>query len=169
MYIKFEIGTYSDIPLALLVDMSPHLVTPSKEEIMKWVEEGKEAVSSYRGRTCYGDLEPCVVIAHKHGFDIKLPKLDGDDEISCLQKIIELIDKANIVPRQLAIDNHPSFNAKCNVHVPNNTMLRFDEVIFIEDACTVGIQEHLNEGYRIIAVCPQPDQRRPDYILGKES
>lgn len=25
----------------------------------------------------------------------------------------------------------------------------------------------LDAGWRILAVCPQPDQRRPDYILGR--
>lgn len=42
-----------------------------------------------------------------------------------------------------------------------------DKVMVLEDACTDKLQEHLEEGWRIIAVCPQRDQRRPDYILGK--
>lgn len=29
------------------------------------------------------------------------------------------------------------------------------------------LQEQIAKGWRIIAACPQPDQRRPDYILGR--
>ena len=42
-----------------------------------------------------------------------------------------------------------------------------DETLLMEDACTNALQENLDNGWRIIAVCPQP-QRRPDYILGRK-
>jgi hypothetical protein len=37
----------------------------------------------------------------------------------------------------------------------------------LDDACTDNLQAHLNEGWRIIAVCPPDAKRRPDYILGR--
>lgn len=59
-----------------------------------------------------------------------------------------------------------SWNAK--VAVPVNTWLNnVNEMRLLEDCCTDALQDVINEGYRIIAVCPQPDQRRPDYILGR--
>lgn len=39
--------------------------------------------------------------------------------------------------------------------------------MLLEDACTDQLQGALNSGWRIISACPQPDQRRPDYILGR--
>jgi hypothetical protein len=59
------------------------------------------------------------------------------------------------------------FNEVCNVHIGNIGLLHINQVAYANDKCTEELQELLNEGWRIIAVCPQPDQRRPDYILGR--
>lgn len=58
------------------------------------------------------------------------------------------------------------FNSKCDVHVPNLGLLNINKVAYANDYCTEELGEKLSKGWRIIAVCPQPDQRRPDYILG---
>ncbi|MEM6625298.1 MAG: hypothetical protein AAGA72_18620 [Pseudomonadota bacterium] len=57
--------------------------------------------------------------------------------------------------------------ATVHVHLPNNVLHSFNEVHFEEDACTDAIQELLDEGWRIICVCPPLNSRRPDYILGR--
>lgn len=59
------------------------------------------------------------------------------------------------------------FNDRCSVHVPGLGLLIMNELHVERDSCTDRIQERLDEGWRIVAVCPQPDQRRPDYILGR--
>lgn len=46
-------------------------------------------------------------------------------------------------------------------------LLLLDEVDWMEDACTQELQQRLDEGWRILAVCPPNAQRRPDYILGR--
>lgn len=61
----------------------------------------------------------------------------------------------------------PQMNNKCNVVVAGTTVIDIDEVLLAPDYCTNSLQEHLNEGWRILAICVQPDQRRPDYILGR--
>jgi hypothetical protein len=58
-------------------------------------------------------------------------------------------------------------NKKVNVAVPNLGLLTIEHVKVEEDCCTEQLQHELNHGWRIIAICPQPDQRRPDYILGR--
>jgi hypothetical protein len=59
-----------------------------------------------------------------------------------------------------------SWNTK--VQVPVNTWLNnVNEMCLLEDCCTDALQGYLNEDWRMVAVCPQPDQRRPDYILGR--
>jgi len=59
-----------------------------------------------------------------------------------------------------------TFNQKCDVHISGNMLLTINDLKLIEDSCADDIQIELNNGWRIIAVCVQP-QRRPDYILGR--
>lgn len=54
-----------------------------------------------------------------------------------------------------------------HVHIPNVGLLAIDEVVLLSDACTDSLQRYLDDGYRILAVCPPSAQRRPDYILGR--
>lgn len=63
-------------------------------------------------------------------------------------------------------EKNQQLNDRVNVHVPDNSLLRIKDVLLLEDGCTNSLNDHLKEGWQIIAVCPQPDQRRPDYILG---
>ena len=59
-----------------------------------------------------------------------------------------------------------TYNQLVNVAVGGST-LHIDAVKVVEDCCTNQLQEELDSGWRIVAVCVQPNQRRPDYILGK--
>ncbi|ATB52664.1 hypothetical protein PVS_28 [Vibrio phage vB_VspS_VS-ABTNL-3] len=69
------------------------------------------------------------------------------------------------VTRQEEIPNN--FNSHCEVHMPGQALSFYNNTMLMEDACTDALQSELEQGWRIIAVCPQPDQRRPDYILGR--
>ena len=60
-----------------------------------------------------------------------------------------------------------TFNTKTNVHVGGGLITTYNDLLLKEDICTDALQKELNNGWRIIAVCVQPDQRRPDYILGR--
>jgi hypothetical protein len=60
-----------------------------------------------------------------------------------------------------------AFNSKVQVHVAGLGLLNVTEVENHNDCCTEYLQEKLADGWRILAVCVQPDQRRPDYILGR--
>lgn len=53
--------------------------------------------------------------------------------------------------------------------LPNNLLLEMKELMVLENACTDEVNKLLNndEGWRIIAVLPQYNQRRPDYIFGR--
>lgn len=46
-------------------------------------------------------------------------------------------------------------------------LLLIDQVKHIDDACTDMLQDMLDSGWRILAVCPPNSARRPDYILGR--
>ena len=57
--------------------------------------------------------------------------------------------------------------AVTQIVVPDIGVLQIDEVDWLENACTQVLQGKLDDGWRIIAVCPPNAQRRPDYILGR--
>lgn len=80
---------------------------------------------------------------------------------------------ANLGDRVVALESgaakqnvEASVNKRVEVHVPGLGLLLMRSVRLLEDACTDDLQRELDKGWRIIAACPQPDQRRPDYILG---
>lgn len=60
-----------------------------------------------------------------------------------------------------------ALNERVNVHVPGLGLWLVNDVTVLEGGCTDDLQTKLDEGWRILAVCPQPDQRRPDYVLGR--
>lgn len=52
--------------------------------------------------------------------------------------------------------------------LPDIGLLTIDEVTWLDDACTEELQRKLDEGWRILAVCPPNAQQRPDYTLGRQ-
>lgn len=85
-------------------------------------------------------------------------------EVDISQKLIELAEQ----PIKLTTEGGSNtYNTKCEVHMPGQALSLYNEVQLLEDACTDQLQCSLASGWRIIAACPQPDQRRPDYILGR--
>lgn len=84
-------------------------------------------------------------------------------EVDISQKLIELAEQ----PVMLTSEGGNTYNTKCEVHMPGQALSLYNEVQLLVDACTDQVQCSLASGWRIIAACPQPDQRRPDYILGR--
>lgn len=52
------------------------------------------------------------------------------------------------------------------VSVANVGIMQVQCIDFLEDACTNEVQNWLDKGWRILAVCPPNDTRRPTYIMG---
>lgn len=77
-------------------------------------------------------------------------------------------------PLKLLPDKHPALKEVkellhvAQVHLPGNELMRIRHVIVREDCCTDELQKLLNEGWHMVAVCPQMS-RRPDYILGRNT
>lgn len=79
-----------------------------------------------------------------------------------LVEAIQRLDK-----RLQAADNMVHYNQKCHVHVSGLGLLRMREVYVENDCCTDRLNQLLQDGWRIVAACVQPNQRRPDYVLGR--
>lgn len=91
-----------------------------------------------------------------------------------IERVIETeIDPAKIFEQvsskaeAAVIGGQAVYNTKCDVHMPGQMLATYNELMLCEDSCTDVIQTKLAAGWRLVAVCPQPDQRRPDYILGR--
>jgi hypothetical protein len=63
------------------------------------------------------------------------------------------------------VNNH--YNERVEVYTPGAGLMLFNRVMLLQDGCSDALQSELDNGWRIVAACPQPDQRRPDYILGR--
>lgn len=48
----------------------------------------------------------------------------------------------------------------------NEFLISVNDVMVERDCCTERLQDHLNDGWKIIAVC-NTGTRRPDYVFGK--
>lgn len=56
-----------------------------------------------------------------------------------------------------------------DISVPGGVaLMSVRKVTWLEDACTNALQHQLDAGWRILAVCPANDTRRPTYIIGHE-
>jgi hypothetical protein len=74
-------------------------------------------------------------------------------------------DVARLANGQLE-QNYPVHTQINQVSVSNVGLHDVTAVTWMEDACTEQLQLRLDDGWRIIAVCPPNDSRRPTYILG---
>jgi ribulose bisphosphate carboxylase small subunit len=93
---------------------------------------------------------------------VKTPETDYLNIIDQIQRVQDKLETA-----LKSFNGHVEFNQKCNVHIGNLGLLNVNQVGYAVDKCTEEIQLLLDKGWRILCVCPEPDQRRPDYILGR--
>lgn len=104
----------------------------------------------------------------KHKFYIEKAIETEEPSINNIKTVLaDVEDKARRVENVIDTLKQETFNEKTNVHVGGGLITTYNELTVIDDACADLIQEQLNDGWRIIAVCIQNDQRRPDYILGR--
>jgi hypothetical protein len=90
-----------------------------------------------------------------------------DTPVNNLHYVLNTLeDKLEAFSTNLEKIQKTSFNTKCNVHVGGGMIATFNDITLKENCCSDELQVELNNGWRMLAVCVQPDQRRPDYILG---
>lgn len=83
------------------------------------------------------------------------------------QQFVHVVDKHREQLNSVTSEQNVTFNDKCEVHMPGFGLMQYNRVALLEDSCTDKLQDALASGWRIIAACPQPNQRRPDYVLGR--
>lgn len=106
-----------------------------------------------------------ISLEEAHGLEIAGIKIDlsGVDG-TMLTKMSHREDKyGTVTPMELTTGQ------VVQIAVPDVGILMMNEVDWIENACTQELQRRLDDGWRILAVCPPNAQRRPDYILGRHN
>lgn len=87
------------------------------------------------------------------------------------QALVKLADRMDSleadVKKRRNLAELESHGAAVQIHVPDFTLMTITEVEVLDDCCTDMLQRHLDDGWRILAVCPPNAQRRPDYVLGR--
>lgn len=100
-------------------------------------------------------LEVCT----EYGLTIEVSKVRGLHYNQSLpqtaQEVLNTIEAMNKLARPII-----------NVSVPNVGLMDVRQVHWLEDCCTQLLQRYLDAGWRIVAVCPPNDSRRPTYIVG---
>lgn len=92
---------------------------------------------------------------------------DPFDPTDFLREFQVVANKLLNAPALNDLTHHSAYNARCEVHMPGQALSTYNELMLKEGPCTDELQDTIDQGWRIIAACPQPDQRRPDYILGR--
>lgn len=57
-------------------------------------------------------------------------------------------------------------NTIYQISVANVGLMQIQRVEVLEDCCTDELQRQLDRGWRLLAVCPPNDARRPTYVVG---
>lgn len=108
-------------------------------------------------------------IEHKVVRELKAGADDPTTPNTFMEQFTLMADKLLNLPGLQSGDLpiHNAFNTKCEVHMPGQALATYNETLLLSDSCTDALQDAMDKGWRIIAGCPQPDARRPDYILGR--
>ena len=91
-------------------------------------------------------------------------RLQKTDNLSLEARLINTIER---LAGGGGFSKEQQFNERVNVHISDIGLLKINEVQVLTNECTEDLQKYLDDGWHIVAVCPQPDQRRPDYIIGR--
>lgn len=125
----------------------------------EWTEEKVAPPYWYgTGEDMLIDLETDGKVLVDLGIDFKVKRFKGayfaDDSVGRYQTQVPFKSEVNA-------------QTIVQVSIPDLALLTIKEVQVLEDAWTDELNRHLQEGWRIVAVCPPNSQRRPDYILGR--
>lgn len=125
------------------------------------------------------DLDAYLALRQK----VRLYKLPTTQEE--LEKLSEWNDKADVIDeteveawtsvgievrlsrmRGVASNSRDLRQTVYQISVANVGLMQIQRAEVLEDCCTDELQCWLDRGWRILAVCPPNDARRPSYVMG---
>ncbi len=104
----------------------------------------------------------------RYKFTIEKSIVTNDTPVNNIMGVLDTVEqKLSLLDSAIDKATNFNFNSKCNVHLGGGLIVTYNEVLLLEDSCSDRLQVELNNGWRVIAVCVQANQRRPDYVLGR--
>lgn len=132
-------------------------------------EEGKDSMPY---NATYGDhlidLELARGVLVDIGHPVKFKPFKNNLVLDVDQRL-RALERSSMLLKQVFDETQGANKNLIQVHVPNAKLIEFNEVEVVEDQCTHSLQTDLDAGWRIIAVCPPLEQRRPTYIIGRHN
>lgn len=117
------------------------------------------------------ELDLAAVVCTRHGLTLEVASIPGTYALhgraggAALRQQLEKLRDWQGPAAAIKAAAGESFIVQ--VSVPDIGLLEIDEVEVMQDACTDDLRRMLDDGWRIIAVCPPNGQRRPDYVMGR--
>lgn len=91
---------------------------------------------------------------------------DLDMVLTRMQVAAARLEAQHVISVDDGFEADVGWNAKTQSPLSGPVLHSFNQVMLCEDYCSDQLQSRMNEGWRLIAVCPQ-ESRRPDYVLGR--
>lgn len=108
-----------------------------------------------------------ISVVSKYGLQFQLSQKEHGAGLGTM--LVKLQDRIRALELDSANKAELMQHGACvQIHIPDLVLLGFNEVQVLDNCCTDSLQEHLDVGWRIIAVCPPNAQRRPDYVIGRK-
>lgn len=137
-----------------------------KEDIKKILVRKSTKVKLNSGKEYLSDVESLIQKFPKLKFKVR--GMIQTSHSQMLNMVEQMKDIESKLTNALSNFNESiEFNQRCDVHIGNIGLLNINQLGYAVDKCTEELQNIISTGWRILAVCPQPDQRRPDYVLGR--
>ena len=153
MYLKVSISSWA----GSWKDLTPEAYAELREAIPMLPEKKED----HPWKDLIVDDEQLRALS-KHSVSVDLKPADDN----CM--LVKLQDRIASLGVQVS-DLQEAIGHGCaaQIHVPDLALMHIREVTWLDDACTEQLQRYLDDGWRLLAVCPPNAQRRPDYILGR--
>jgi hypothetical protein len=143
--------------LAQLREIVPIIPVPDEKDVYRWdVHKVLEDVM-----IDMIDQAPLLIAA---GFEFTVKAFKSNYFTEIKENVARFERELKFVKAKLY---DPATNVVAQVHMPNGFLHEVNEVKVFNDYCTEQLQLELKDGWRILAVCPSIEQRRPDYVLGR--
>jgi len=102
-----------------------------------------------------------------HAYAISTDLASIHEKLKDLTKMLRNIEASKGDP---GLPNKPRYSdlgdGEAKAAIPEPYFMMIKELKVLTNACTDEVNGYLTDGpWHIVAICPQPGQRRPDYIL----
>lgn len=156
-------------------EMKKAVVAQHLDELVAGLPTARKEEVSYKCQYLMSEKDLLTVLStvevYSYGNEPSVEKvelvMDMADPMEAVRHMLERMElAASRLTAEAGQALAPAFNAYTNSPIPGPHLLGISRVMIAEDCCTDTLQTLLDEGWRLIAICPQ-EARRPDYVLGR--